>query len=308
MTNAQSSGTAMNTDYNAFLQQHRLPAAYAETLNRYFSPLAAAIARRAEQQRPPLKVLINGSQGSGKTTLGDALVMLLARQHQLTAVAISIDDFYLTRHEREALARDIHPLLLTRGVPGTHDLTLAEDTLQKLAGANANVAIPRFDKATDDRMAQAKWPVIEAPVDIIVLEGWCVNAQAQAMQDLIEPINELEAQEDSEGNWRHYVNTQLQLDYRDLFQSFDCSIMLKAPSFDCVFRWRQEQEEKLRATTHNQGSGLMSDSQIARFIQHYQRITEHNLAVLPQQVDYLFSLDAQRHVISTRGLESLEEP
>ncbi|MAZ86926.1 MAG: hypothetical protein CL693_04735 [Cellvibrionaceae bacterium] len=294
----------MNTDFNAFLQQHRLPADYAENLNRYFTPLAAALARRAGQQSTPLKVLINGSQGSGKTTLGDALVMLLARQHQLSAVAISIDDFYLTRHERETLARDIHPLLLTRGVPGTHDLRLAEDTLRKLAEANTNVAIPRFDKAKDDRMTQAEWPVIDAPVDIIILEGWCVNAQAQAMQDLIEPINELEAQEDSEGNWRHYVNTQLQLDYRDLFQSFDCSIMLKAPSFDCVFRWRQEQEEKLKAKNHHQGSGLMSDAEIARFIQHYQRITEHNLAILPQQVDYLFSLDEEREIISTQGLES----
>lgn len=303
MTDAQSSNTVTSADFDDFLQQHDLPADYIETLNRYFSPLAAALAKRRKQQNTPLKVLINGSQGSGKTTLGDALVMLLARQHQLTAVAISIDDFYLTRQEREKLASYVHPLLITRGVPGTHDLRLARETLQKLIATNTRVAIPRFDKAQDDRMARVDWPVIETPVDLIILEGWCVNSQAQTMQDLIEPINDLEKKEDTEGNWRHYVNTQLHLEYRDLFQTFDCSIMLKAPSFDCVFRWRQEQEEKLKTKHHNCGVGLMSDVEIARFIQHYQRITEHNLTRLPQQVDYLFSLDEQRHIVSTRGLK-----
>ncbi len=303
MTNAQSSGTEANTGFDDFLQLHCLPADYAETISRYFSPLASALAKRAEKQKTPLKVLINGSQGSGKTTLGDALVMLLARQHQLAAVAISIDDFYLTRQERETLANDVHPLLVTRGVPGTHDLQLAQETLQQLINRDSSVAIPKFDKAKDDRMATTDWPVIEAPVDIVILEGWCVHAQAQPMQELLEPVNELEAKEDREGNWRHYVNTQLQLDYRDLFQAFDCTVMLKAPSFDCVFRWRQEQEEKLKAKTKNRGAGLMSDSEIARFIQHYQRITEYNLAVLPPLVDYLFSLDEQRKIMSTRGLE-----
>lgn len=234
--------------------------------------------------------------------MADALVMLLQKEHQLKAVCVSIDDFYHTRAQRQALASDIHPLLITRGVPGTHDIALALKTLQALssplsADKKSQVAIPKFDKATDDRAPESDWLKIDSPVDIIILEGWCVGAQAQSMGALMEPINALEDQYDHEGNWRHYVNAQLQLDYRDLFERFDVNIMLKAPSFDCVYRWRLEQENKLREKTNGKGKGLMNETEVLKFIQHYQRITEHNLEVLPAQMDYLLTLDEQRRVL-----------
>ncbi len=289
-----------------FLSLHRLPECYAQTIETHFSPIAEALAQRC-QTKPDqsLWVAINGCQGSGKTTMAAALVMLL-QQHQLQAVALSIDDFYLTRSQRQALASDIHPLLKTRGVPGTHDIALARETLDALSQSTARefsteYSVPHFDKAIDDRSPQSDWPRVATPVDIIILEGWCVGAQAQSMPALIEPINELEAQADHEGNWRHYVNAQLQLDYRELFERFEVNIMLKAPSFDCVYHWRLEQENKLREKTAGQGDGLMSESELLRFIQHYQRITEHNLDVLPSQVDYLLELDEQRNIfVSSR--------
>jgi D-glycerate 3-kinase len=44
----------------------------------------------------------------------------------------------------------------------------------------------------------------------------------------------------------------------------------------------------------------MSERQIARFIQHYQRLTEHGLATLPPAVDYLYTLDDRRRIIASR--------
>ncbi|MGH1374343.1 MAG: hypothetical protein ACRBBW_20065 [Cellvibrionaceae bacterium] len=284
-----------------FLEQHRLPDDYRQTLDQQIAPIARDLAQRQKHHNErSLWLAINGSQGSGKTTMADALVMQLRELHQLKAVAVSIDDFYLTRAQRQALASDIHPLLMTRGVPGTHDIALAQKTLQALSeplkDQQPAVIIPRFDKAIDDRAPESDWTQVDAPVDIIILEGWCVGAQAQSMTALIEPVNELEQQDDHEGNWRHYVNAQLQLDYRELFERFDVNLMLKAPSFDSVYRWRLEQENKLKDKTGGKGEGLMSESEVLRFIQHYQRITEHNLEVLPEKMDYLLELDEQRRI------------
>ncbi len=279
-----------------FLQHHRLPESYAGIIHQYIAPIAAAISARQQQLRRPLIVGVNGSQGSGKTTLSDALVMLLQETHQCRSVAISIDDFYLTQAERQTLARDVHPLLATRGVPGTHDIGLARDTIHQLTQGSATVAVPRFDKAVDDRAAVSVWDNQQAPLNVVILEGWCVGALPQSEEELVQPVNTLEADEDADGHWRHYVNACLQNDYTTLWQLFDLQVMLKAPSFDCVYRWRKEQEDKLREKVGGNASGIMSDAEIARFIQHYQRITEHNLQQLPGKVQFLLELDEQRQI------------
>ena len=82
--------------------------------------------------------------------------------------------------------------------------------------------------------------------------------------------------------------------------------MLKAPSFDCVYQWRLEQENKLRDSLMNSTSNsvtnkIMDDDGIKRFIQYYQRITEHLLVTLPEKVDYLFELDEDRKVLGLRS-------
>lgn len=279
-----------------FFERHQLPAQYIDTIDNYARPIAQALAKKRQNDAHPLIVGVNGSQGSGKTTLSDALVTLWNTEFGLNTVAISIDDFYLTKAERQKLAADVHPLLLTRGVPGTHDIRLALETLRALTKSSRNVAIPRFDKAQDDRAPQNRWDSCHAPVDIVILEGWCVGSEAQPMSSLVDPVNALEEKEDPEGNWRHYVNAQLQLGYRELFQLLDVKIMLQAPSFECVYKWRVEQEEKLRQKTT--GKGLMSREEIQRFVQHYQRITENTLQTLPSHVNFLLELDRQRKIIN----------
>lgn len=285
-------------DWVRFLEKHQLPQEYTHTLENYIRPIAVALADKFHRDNEPLIVGINGCQGSGKTTLADSLVVLLEEEFDLNTVAIAIDDFYLTKSERQILARDVHPLLMTRGVPGTHDVHLAVDTLKKLTQNNELVAIPRFDKSEDERLPQSRWDRHQAPMDIVILEGWCVAALPQAEEDLETPINELERTQDPDGTWRRYVNVQLQLGYRELFSMLDADILLQAPSFDCVYRWRLEQEEKLKQRTS--GSAIMSAEQLREFIQHYQRLTEHTLKTLPEDANFVWVLDENRQVVEFR--------
>ena len=238
-------------------------------------------------------VAVNGSQGSGKSTLCDYLREYLENQHQLATLSLSLDDFYLTSPQRRQLAIDVHPLLATRGVPGIHDMGLLQRTLEALLGGEP-VRIPRFDKAVDDRVPDSEWQSVAAGTRVILLEGWCLGATAQSVDDLAEPVNELERREDGDGRWRNYVNTILSERFSAVYQRVDQWVMLQAPSFDCVYRWRLEQEQKLGKVSD--GEGVMDSGQVARFIQHYQRLTEHCLKTLPDRVNHLYRLDEGRTV------------
>ncbi|MBB3047640.1 D-glycerate 3-kinase [Litorivivens lipolytica] len=277
-----------------FIRQHRLPDSFDGLARRYYLPLLEWL---QQQREHPLVLGINGCQGSGKSTLADFIARALGEQGKSVAV-LSIDDFYLTRAERKALADQIHPLLQTRGVPGTHDLGLAMQTLDSLLGqgADKSTKLPRFDKSCDDRAPMSQWPEIRGPVDFIILEGWCVGSRPQADSELETAVNQLEAEEDSGRRWRNFVNDALQ-NYQQLFSRLHKMLQLKAPDFSCVYHWRLEQEQKLAARSPD-CSGVMSAQEIARFIQHYQRLTEANLVTLPSHADVIFELNTE-HGIDT---------
>jgi len=281
-----------------FLSEHRLPPRYAELAGRWFLPLADALALQRQQVQHPLLIGINGSQGSGKSTLAALLRELFRTRHGLSAIDLSIDDFYLPRAQRQRLASEIHPLLATRGVPGTHDIPLMQQTLQALTRGNQSVPIPRFDKASDDRVPERDWQHADSPLDMVIIEGWCLGTPAQDEAALQQPVNVLEANEDPDARWRHYVNNQIIEHYQPLYEQIDIWAMLKAPSFDCVYQWRLEQEQKLadRLGTEQDDKRIMSPAEIARFIEHYQRLTMHTLSSLPSQVHYLYELDSERNI------------
>ena len=243
---------------------------------------------------------ICGAQGSGKSTVAQDLAVRL--QKRGTAVArLSIDDIYLTRAKREELARRVHPLLATRGVPGTHDLALGHQVLDELAEGKAAL-LPRFDKAADDRAAPERWVKAPERCAVLLFEGWCVGARAQSPDQLAAPANALEAQEDSDCVWRNYVNEALAGPYQRLFARLDGLILLAAPDFETVFDWRMQQERALRVETREtQGSDrrIMDEEQIIRFVQHYERLTRHVLAEMPDRADLVFRLDTARRVVSS---------
>ncbi|APD86447.1 kinase [Alteromonas sp. Mex14] len=282
-------------DIHGFLTTHQLPSSYAEIAQQWFKPLCERLVEHQKGASRPLIVGINGSQGSGKSTLTSFIEAYLSSVHGKRVVSLSIDDFYFDQSQRNALAIKVHPLLKTRGVPGTHDVTLALNTFRSL-DKGARALLPRFNKATDNPFPQEQWPVIEVKPDFIILEGWCVGAIPQSNSEIKKPINHLEEVEDPLAIWRSFVNTELAGDYQTLFEKIDYRIMLKAPSFDCVYQWRLEQEHKLAAKALEERDGVMSDEEVANFVQHYQRITEHALQYLPEKCDTVFYLDEKRTI------------
>ena len=285
-----------------FIVKHQLSKAYLRLVDEWFRPLAKKLVVHKRKTSKTLVIGINGAQGTGKSTLADLLVHLFERDFGLTAVTISLDDFYLTRQQRERLAEDVHPLLKVRGVPGTHDIALAITTLQQLILAEGVSTIPRFNKANDDRYPASQWDRVHGQIDIVVVEGWCLGVPAQNSEELMRPINDLESLEDVDGVWRNYVNQQLKDVYPALFAYMDLWIMLKAPSFDCIYQWRLQQELKLgskitmQAQEGDSDMNLMTENDLKRFIKFYQRITEHLMKSLPEKVDYIFELN-ERHDI-----------
>ena len=158
------------------------------------------------------------------------------------------------------------------------------------------------------RSAQLEVPD-DAPsvLDIVLLEGWCLGVQAQAQDELESPINELEREEDVDGRWRQHVNQQISQEFEPLYRQVDRWVMLCAPSFDCVYSWRLEQEHKLAGQSDGDDNSIMSDSQVARFIQFYERLTRQCLGHLPDRVHHLYRLDSERQVTEefhTVGLAS----
>ena len=284
-----------------FLSRHQLPVEFRATAADFYLPLARKLPE-LRAKTGPLFLGINGAQGTGKSTLADFLRMATNRLFGRNVAVLSVDDFYFTLDERVELARNVHPLLQTRGVPGTHDLNLLEQCLERLRQASSDdaVSIPRFDKAIDDRANAAHWPVVSGSVDLIILEGWCVGSQAVPDAALEEPVNALERDEDKNFVWRSYANEQLRTRYAPIYALLDALVFLKAPSFDAILRWRLEQEEKLAAISESDSAGLMKRDQIERFILFYERITRANLEMLASDAEIVFELDESHKVIASR--------
>lgn len=282
-----------------FLNRHRLPRSFASIADGFYVPLAQWIYARVRKSRPGTVILgINGAQGTGKSTLSNFLSEFLRLEYDMSVAELSIDDIYLTRAERADLARRVHPLLATRGVPGTHDVALGKAVMDRLCGlaTGESTYLPRFDKSLDDRRPATAWPEVAGPVDLIVLEGWCVGSTALPEEELGEPLNRLEQEEDSDCVWRRYVNDQLATTYRGLFKKIDTLVFLQAPGFDAIYHWRLEQERKLAASVGADGTRVMDEAGLVRFLQYFERITRHNLVTLPSRADIVFSLDEDHTV------------
>lgn len=234
--------------------------------------LVGRMIARGPWERPPL-IAIVGAQGSGKTTLAREAA------ERFGAAQISIDDVYLTRAKREAMAEDVHPLFLTRGPPGTHDLRLLTRLVKALSTARPDdkTLIPDFDKRGDDRRPVRDWRLFIGRPTAILIDAWCLGALAQDDTALAEPINALERDRDSDARWRSAVNAFVAGPYADLADLFDATLFLRAPSFDVVLDWRCQQEADLLGVAPG-ALPAVERARLAGFIQYFERISRHMLA------------------------------
>ena len=233
---------------------------------------------------------LSGGQGAGKSTITGILKFILKRKYGLDLCVFSIDDFYKTKIERKKMSKNIHPLFLTRGVPGTHDVGLINKTIRKLKKKQfKTVLIPKFDKLIDDRSKKNKWQKIKKSPNIIIFEGWCVGAIQQKDNELKRSLNPIEKKYDPRFVWRKTVNNHLKNRYKRLFKKIDKLVYLKAPNFNHIFKWRLLQEEKMKLTSKSKKT--MSKSQVKDFIMFYERITKHMMNNYSKISDLTIFLD-----------------
>ena len=243
------------------------------SLKKFYIPISFWIEKKYKEKGKTLFLGLSGGQGSGKTTIAFILKIILKKFFKRSVCVTSIDHFYKTFEARNALSKKIHPLLKTRGTPGTHDINLVKIFFNNIKRNKfKKFKIPRFDKSIDDRIKYKYWSKINKRPEIVLFEGWCVGAKPQKNHQMKKTINILESKEDKKLIWRKYVNEKLKGQYDKVFSMIDHFIFMKVPSFDMVFKWRLLQEQKLKKRSHS-NKKIMTYNQIKRFIMFYQRIT-----------------------------------
>jgi len=189
--------------------------------------------------------------------------------YNIDPLCISLDDYYLTKKQRKELSKRIHPLLQTRGVPGTHATEKITKTIQLFDKKKYPIKIPKFDKLNDDRMPFSQ--IITSKKNMIFLEGWCCGCPPLSNSFLQKNLNNIE-KTDSEYIWRKYYNKKLKKEYKLIFNHFEYLIYFKIPSFDCVLKWRIKQEKRLKLNK-KKNINYMNKIEIKDFISYYEKIT-----------------------------------
>ena len=263
----------------------------------YLIPLCFWISKKANIKKPYF-VGLAGGQGTGKTTTSSLIKIILSKYFKLDVFRISIDDFYKTRKERISLSKRIHPMLMTRGVPGTHDINMMLNFFKKSKSKKfKRLKLPIFNKAIDDRFSKKHWYDLKKKPDVIIFEGWCVGAKSEKNNTLKKTINSMEKTKDQKQIWRKYVNDQLKSKYKKLYSQLDCLIYLKAKNFSLLQKWRLKQERKLWVQSKVK-SKIMSKDNVLTFMQTYQRVTQNMFKYTPKYASVIINLNSNHQIKS----------
>ncbi len=204
---------------------------------------------------------IQGPQGCGKSTIAAALVEQWGRAG-VRAATVSIDDFYLTHAEQEALASSHpgNPYLRYRGYPGTHDVALGRRIIDALSspGDAQGTAVPVYDKSAHrgrgDRAPERAWRRVSGPIDVLVVEGWMLG---------FTPV-----EQDAEGLAADPAlrapNAYLEA-YRAWNERLDAFVHMHVDSLDTVVRWRVDSERARR----RRGESTLSDEEARDYIERF---------------------------------------
>ena len=281
---------SQETKHDKFKNKERM-------IKSFLIPLCFWISKKANIKRPYF-VGLAGGQGTGKTTSSSLIEIILTKYFKLKVFRISIDDFYKTRKERISLSKRVHPMLLTRGVPGTHDINMMLKFFKKVKSKKfKRLKLPTFNKAIDDRYNKKYWYDLKKKPDVIIFEGWCVGAKPEGNNTLNKTINLMEKNKDKKRIWRKYVNQQLKSKYKKLYSQLNCLIYLKAKNFSLLQKWRLKQERKLLVNNKkNSKLKIMNKEDVLSFMQTYQRITQNMFKNMPQYASIIINLNSNHQI------------
>ncbi|EME32792.1 glycerate kinase [Galdieria sulphuraria] len=283
---------------NLLIQKLKLDPTLPETnvrIHQLYLPIFFWLKKVCDQQKSGAPIVgISCPQGGGKTTLTFAVQFLFQQLQRKCAVA-SIDDFYITRKEQQMLfERERNPLLEFRGNPGTHDVELGVQVLSQLKSCKANerVAIPRYDKAAwnglGDRFPIDEWYAVECPVDLILLEGWCLGFQ---------PVREEELIDSRLGS----INNRLGA-YQKWYDMLDGWLVIEIEDLNWIYDWRAQAEDMLRM----QNRGAMTPEQVRDFVSRFMPAYQQYLfrfyrspLLTSEQNRLQFRIDKKRQPISS---------
>jgi D-glycerate 3-kinase len=280
----------MQIQINTFIQEQLKHLTNKTFSKKYINQYIVPIIKNINDSKND-KFIIAGSQGSGKSTLTAVLKLVLEKFYKKKVMLLSIDDYYLSKNKRLKLSKKIHPLLITRGVPGTHNIAALRKDIINFQKKKFPIVAPLFNKLKDDISSKKK---IIKKAEILLLEGWCCGSTPINREYLFNNINHLESTLDKNKLWRQYYNSQLQKDYKKVFSLFDQQIYIQAPSFTYILKWRYAQEKSNALKSKDEK--FVKKTDLRKFIQHYEKLTKWMIKTMPAKADMLIKIDKNQKI------------
>ncbi len=271
-----------------------------QELHTIILPLAKKISKLYKKNKTVI-IAIQGGQGTGKSVLSTFLkAYLFGIGYKVQR--FSIDDFYTSDKHRHGLKKKYknNPFYqISRGMPGTHRVTLLHKTLQKIRKGKS-FDIPIFDKSIHEAHGDILPNSIHVTgrQDFIFFEGWCVGMPVVSSKSLQNTCKKHRIKLkilDPELK-HHKIVLRYLKSYQKLWKCIDYTIMLKPDSVSSIKQWRNQQEEELK---QKKGQG-MSKEQISNFVEPYLPFTylcydkiKPNLRILIDKTHRFYKLESK---------------
>lgn len=280
----------MQIEINTFIQKNLKQLTNKTFSKKYISQYITPVITNINTSKNN-KFIIAGSQGAGKSTLTKIFKLALEKIYKKKVMLLSIDDYYLSKKKRLDLSKKIHPLLITRGVPGTHNIEVLKKDVISFQKKKFPIITPTFNKLKDDISNKKK---VVKNAEILLLEGWCCGSPPINKKYLFKNINSLEAILDKNKKWRQYYNSQLKKDYKNVFSLFDQQIYIQAPSFTYILKWRNAQENN--NAIKSKQKKFMKKNDLKKFVDHYEKLTKWMMKTMPAKADMLIKIDENQKI------------
>lgn len=213
-------------------------------------------------------VSIQGGQGTGKTTFAEFLSEFF-KEMGFNSISFSLDDYYFPAKIRKQIHlqdKENPYYKISRGLPGTHDLTALKKTLELLKN-NEKTRILKFNKSLlngyGDRCSSS---IIVKDIDFVFFEGYCNNLPKTNIQEFrkISLKNKISLNFDPSLKYSKKLIKEVEK-YVALWNYFEYSISLREDNPDYSVKWKILQERKLKTA--------FSDTEVKDFVGLFQPIT-----------------------------------